>query len=526
MSLPRVLLLSLPLVLTAPGLGVAQTAAAERPLSAIDWLSDTLDAPRQTATRPKPAKPVAQDIAKNALPPVVTVIPLDAPNPDAAGLLSPATTGLPRDLWGSSTALTLSQRISALAGRPELLPASRRLLNTLILAELDPPVQTDREARLFLARVDALLLQGLLDEADALLSMAGATVSAEQFRRAFDTKLLLGTENAACLQLGRAPGLTPTWQTRVFCLARGGDWQAAAMTLETGEALGVISEDQGALLARFLDPDLFEGEPPLPRPDHPSPLTFRLMEAIGEPLPTAALPLAFAKSDLRDTAGWKARATAAERLARVGTLSSNQWLGIWTEHRPAASGGIWDRMSAIQRFEAALEGGEIREISETLAPAWIAMRAAGLQPVFAELFAARLAQLPLEGLAADIAFEVALLSPDYETIALDWARPLTPDQAFFKAVALGEMPKASPKDDLAKAIHSGFATTGVPVRLSTLVTERRLGEAILRAAELLEDGAAGDIDALSDGLQFFRAVGLEATARRAALELMLLERRG
>ena len=47
------------------------------------------------------------------------------------------------------------------------------------------------------------------------------------------------------------------------------------------------------------------------------------LEAIGTPLPTAPLPLAFAHSDLRHTAGWKARIEAAERLVRTGAVSAN-----------------------------------------------------------------------------------------------------------------------------------------------------------------------------------------------------------
>lgn len=514
---------------STPGL-LAQNleTVAERPLSAIDWLSDTIDAPRR-ASVPKSRAPVASDIAKNALPEDVTVVPLDRPSPDAAGLLPTSATGLPRDLWGASTATDLARRIVTISARSDLLPASRRLLNTLVLAELEPPVgpvSDDREfGRLFLARVDALLSQGLLDEADALMELAGLT-SPAIFKRAFDTKLLLGTENDACARLTHTPGLSPTLQTRVFCLARGGDWDAAALTLESGEALGLIRADQGALLARFLDPDLFEGEPPLPVPDHPTPLTFRLMEAIGEPLATSPLPLAFAQSDLRTTTGWKARATAAERLARVGALSPNLWLGIWSEHLPAASGGIWDRIEALQRFETALNTNDPGAVASALPPAWSAMSVAGLQPVFAELFASRLALLPLTDAASDIAFDVALLSPDYEKIANDWTRPLSRDQQFLRGVALGELPAWRPSGDLARAIALGFRSTGVPVRLSTLVAEKRLGEAIFRAIELLEGGAAGDLDELSDALQFFRAVGLEATARRAALELMLLERRG
>ncbi|AJE47345.1 hypothetical protein [Celeribacter indicus] len=525
--IPVLLTASLAAPLAGAGGARAQATEAalrsERPLSAIDWLSDTLDQPR----RPPAAKPpLDSDISDNALPEEVTVIPLDMPGPDAAGLLPASATGLPRDLWGTSAAADLARRITAVSSRPDLLPASRRLLNTLILAELDPPIETDRDGRLFLARIDALLNQGLLDEADALMERAGLTTP-EIFRRAFDTKLLLGTEDAACRKLSRTPGLSPTLQTRVFCLARGGDWGAAALTLESGEALGLIRPDQGALLARFLDPELFEGDPPLPVPDHPTPLSFRLMEAIGEPLPTAALPLAFAQSDLRDTVGWKARATAAERLARVGALSPNRWLGIWSEHLPAASGGIWDRIEALQRFETALSTNDPGAVSRALPPAWEAMRAAGLQTVFADLFAPRLARLPLSGEGARIAFDVAMLSPEYERIAKDWSGPLDDGQALRKAIALGEVPtpprQSSPA---ARAIVLGFRSSGIPVRLSTLVEERRLGEAILRAVELLEGGAAGDLDELSDAIQFFRAVGLEATARRAALELLLLERRG
>ncbi|MBU1278023.1 MAG: hypothetical protein KJ699_11550, partial [Alphaproteobacteria bacterium] len=226
------------------------------------------------------------------------------------------------------------------------------------------------------------------------------------------------------------------------------------------------------------------------------------------------------------TTGWKARATAAERLARVGALSPNRWLGIWSEHLPAASGGIWDRIEALQRFETALSTNDPGAVSRALPPAWSAMQVSGLEPVFAELFAARLALLPLNGEAANIAFEVALLSPAYEEIAQKWAPALTRDQAFLKGIALGDLPTLRPSSDMARAIASGFRGTGVPVRLTSLVSEKRLGEAILRAIEVLEGGAAGDLDELSDAIQFFRAVGLEATARRAALELMLLERRG
>lgn len=516
------------LVINGTSSGVAQDLTPEKPLSAINWLSDTLDAPRIASPQTRSVTPqttLGNDISQNALPEDVTTRAIDAPQVDAVGLLSAAQTGLPRSLWGASKTLDLGRRLTSISSRTNMLPASRRLLNTLILTELDPPAGNREDGRLFLARVDALLAQGLIEEADALMERAGSSAP-DIFRRSFDVKLLLGTENEACAQLKTTRGLSPTLPTRIFCLARDGDWSAAALTLETSTALGLIPQEDSNLLARFLDPDLFEGEPPLPTPSQPTPLTFRMMEAIGEPLPTLSLPLAFAQSDLRQTAGWKTRARAAERLARVGAVTPNSWLGVWSEHLPAASGGIWDRIDALQHFETALKTGDPGGISQSLGPVWTEMGESGLQIVFSDLFAQKLADVPLSGAAANTAFEVALLSADYEIIAGDWDKDLTSDNEFLKSIALGDVPSQRPNTAKKRAIVDGFRASGVPVRLTGLVQSNRLGEAILRAIELLEGGATGDLDELTDAIAFFRAVGLEATARRAALEILVLERRG
>jgi hypothetical protein len=50
-----------------------------------------------------------------------------------------------------------------------------------------------------------------------------------------------------------------------------------------------------------------------------------------------------------------------------------------------------------------------------------------------------------------------------------------------------------------------------------------LGMAILRLLSLLHDGASGDTSALRDALATLRALGLEDTARRAALQIVLLQ---
>ena len=56
--------------------------------------------------------------------------------------------------------------------------------------------------------------------------------------------------------------------------------------------------------------------------------------------------VAFAQADMRDNTGWKAQLEAAERLARNGVLDPNQLLGLYTEEKAAASGGVWDRVAS------------------------------------------------------------------------------------------------------------------------------------------------------------------------------------
>jgi hypothetical protein len=125
-----------------------------------------------------------------------------------------------------------------------------------------PPADAGGRGALLLARIDELLDVGALEQAAALLDAAGSA-EPELFRRSFDVALLTGTEDRACAQMRANPQLAPTFPARIFCLARSGDWNAAALTLRTAQALGFVTEEEDALLSRFLDPELYEGDPPL-----------------------------------------------------------------------------------------------------------------------------------------------------------------------------------------------------------------------------------------------------------------------
>ena len=61
---------------------------------------------------------------------------------------------------------------------------------------------------------------------------------------------------------------------------------------------------------------------------------------------------------------------------------------------------------------------------------------------------------------------------------------------------------------------------------AALMQGNRLGEAILAAIDDIADGVQGNLAGVTQGLSLLRLVRLEGVARRTALELMLLERRG
>ncbi|WP_319823579.1 hypothetical protein [Thalassovita sp.] len=487
-------------------------AQAGPPLSAIDWLKDPVPVIQPLPGADKPIEGVRI--------PEVSVTPLDAPAQDSAGLLSPSVTGLPVTLWQNSRA----DRIVTLLKAQKLtdLPAMQALFYTLLLAEAEAPVDPGVNGAFLAARLDLLVGLGAVEPAQALVERAGP-VTKPLFARWFDATLLTGDEDRACAELIRTPSLAPGFAARIFCTARSGDWRAAALMLNTAQSLKLLSDQEQALLTHFLDPEEFAEDPlPLP-PVRPTPLVFRLWEALGEPLPTAPLPRAFAVADLRDLAGWKARIEAAERLALTGALPENRLLGIYSERQPAASGGIWDRVEAIQHFDTALRAGDPGAVARSLPGAWRAMQAARLEVPFARLFAQPLAQLPLSGEAAELAVSVALLSPDYEAAARANADRF-PELAFLLSLAQGQPHPAAANSPMERAIVGAFQSRGMPEEYHPLQSEGRVGEIILDSMLQYEAAMRGEMRGLETALAAFRALGLEDTARQAALQALLLTR--
>lgn len=498
------ILIGLSFGLCAP-LVAQSTDVSAAPLSVIDWLDQMSSAP---------AEPIEPPVSRSGGVPQVTVTPLGGPGPKTSGLVPGAMTGLPATLWQESRTEEIEAAISEV-GVPTL-PAMQALLYSLLLTEAFPPAQDVPDFQL--ARINALMEHGALEPALALTESLSPESDARLFAAFFDLSLIAGTEQKLCRKIAGNPLLAPDKASEIFCRARSGDWETATLLLGTADALNLLRPETARALERFLDPDLFEGAGSMPTPQAPDPLTFTLYEALGHRLPTQTLPRIYAHADLSDRAGWKSQLEAAERLATTGAIPDNRLLGFYSNRRPAASGGVWDRVIAIQQFDTALKTRSVDAISKTLPAAWNAATDGGFPTRFATLFATGLRDLPLSGETADVAFEVLLLSADYEAAAFAF-----PDRALradvLTGIAAGETRGLTSVTPLERAVLHGFATEPVPLT-------DPLGLAILQAIADVEAGAAGDLARLPRGLARLRGLNLEDTVRQAALQILLLRGRG
>lgn len=462
-------------------------AAQQPPLSASDWLSGSVRGPvrESSAWRPGDAPPPRpgtrpSPVATSGAVGPVQVTRLDQGDPDHTGIQSPRRAGLPADLWAGSDAAILSRQVLA---TPARLQSMQALLRRVLTAQLAPPTGGQgARGQLFLARADRLLDMGALDEAQALLVAAGPG-EPEIFRRMFDIALLEGDEGRACAIMNGTPGIAPSFAARIFCLAQTGDWAAAAVSLHGAEALGLIDERQAILLTHFLD-DAFVDDSALLEPaERMTPLEFRIHEAVGQPLPTLPLPVAFAQSDLRLNSGFKARLEAAERLARTGALAPAALRAIYGEQRPAASGGVWERAGVMRTMEAALASGDM---GQALPRAFDEFRAAGMADLLAGMIAPDLPARIDDPRAAEVA-----------DLLRAWAG--LPDSV---------LPAPDPA-----------MTAPVPAP-----PETRRGEALLTAMADIDAGLEGDLARAGRGVAMLRALGLEGDAARAQAQLALLPR--
>jgi len=476
------------------------------PLSAVDWLSKSLETPQDVA----PEKPLSGVAIES-----IETTNLSDVQKDTVGIIPSQVSGIAQDFWGDSRIERLASliRTAPLGQLPEITSLWRRI----ILAEIDPPLGGNQENILLLARLDNLLTAGALDPAEALLKAADPN-NPQLFRRWFDVSILTQRADDACARMVKTPNFAPTLQARIFCLARAGDWNAAAVTLNTGKALGDFTDDEALLLGLFLDPEAYADVPDPALPKILTPLTFVMREALALPRPSQSLPLAFLHMDLQNKAGWKLRITSAERLVHEAAIPSIALLDLYLEGKASASGGVWARVAAVQKLNAALDDTDDTKLSDALANAYQALANVGLQPVLSDWFAPALEGRNLNAQAKSIGFELAVLHADTRELAINLASTKQLER-FIVSILQGQF-NVPPKGNLQQAIQNALAAQTPKTVLHQSVDMGRKGEAVLSALTLLHDGAASDVNDIEVALSVLTYSGFHDEAVRIATQLL------
>ncbi len=511
----------LALVFITLGVLAGPPVMAQAPISAIGWLSESIKNPPPFRISPE-SPPLPPQFSAG----ITEKKGLMDITPDAIGLLSPAVTGFPSDMWGD---MTVAQVVATVQSyRDTGLPAVRDMFHHLLLAQANPPVGDTHAGLVLQARVDRLFEIGALDAAEALVTL-DQPLSRAMFDRTFDIAILTDRTLKVCEALSNAPALSNDLSQKVYCLARGGDWNAAAITLSLGASIGAIGPVREDLLMRFLDPELAAGTPDPVAPDPMLPMDFILREAVLLPRPSGPLPLAYLYRDTESYAPLRARLEASERLVKSGALPAGVLFAAYRTGQPAASGGVWGRQAAIQSLDQALDSREPDRIGAAFTQALTAMDDAGLRAAFAQEFGPRLAKLPYDpryGAIADAVVDTVHLA----NLAIpEWNRHITADPRHALA---GRIVAGIPLDDarngdaLVQAITASIVGTPPDTpnarRLLAMLANGNTAQALLEALQLLSAGAAADPGDIRTGLFVLIEANQTAAARRIAVQTLLL----
>lgn len=503
-------------------LAAVAAQAQDAPNSAIEWLSETIKNPPNFAVAPDSKHTAAPLINETALDPAAAL-----GYADAVGILPTTLTGFPADLWGDTSAERAAEILRAHTPGP--LPEARALFLQLLLAQADPPAGASRDPVILLARIDQLVKLGTLDAAEALVSLAGDG-SAELFARRFEIGLLTNRTQPACDLLRAEPRLSEDISTRVFCLARSGDWNAAATTLSLSATIGHLDPKREELLIRFLDPELFEGAKDPPPPTPLTAMDFFLREAVALPRPSGVLPLPFLYGDTGLRVPLRMRIEASERLVAAGALPANVLFAAYRGGRAASAGGPWGRVDAVQKLDKALLSGDAGAIAESLAAVYEKLAAVHLVHALAQEYAAQLELLSPEPALEPVADIIAVLLLLAGTDAGVWAEgSQDPDILFAQGLHAGLT--LEPAGSLtAEAIAAGFRApapaSAVADRLISDLAAGRFAPAVLGALDILTSGRQTDPQGIQASLFLLRQAGLNQSAQDLAMQLLLLPANG
>ena len=479
---------------------MVSSLAAQTPLSAIDWLSKENSKFQKSLIDEKNTETENTNDIK--------VSTLASNEYQAIGLLPIYVTGIPTTIWRNSSFddLVYSFKTMPIFKYSPI----QELVYSLLLAEARPPLNEPKRYAFLEARLNTLLNYGAVDPAIALIERA-SPLPERMIPLLFDISLLSSNNFPICDPIFQNTKNRDLQAELIYCYARKGDWLTAHLILKTGEVLEDLNVREVSLLDRYLEVDFnVDLNALLPPPELITPLEYRLYEAIGEPIPAEYLPIQYSQSDLSGENGWRAQVIAAERLSLTGAIPENQILGVYTSNNPGVSGGMWERVKVVQDLDFALEHEE--DFEHYFQNAWRVFKKTDQITVFAKLFGLRVFEKNLSVKSREIAANLLLLTNNFRLTKGYWN---SSDIRF--GLTTGDFSQVKASNEIEKIILKVFTEPSIPFLVEQKLNQGKLGEVILNALLQFETGIDGNLKDFSESLSTLNLIGLDNTARRAAL---------
>ena len=318
---------------------------AKDPMSAIDWLAEKINDPPVFYTNPSPNFDIIdKDIKK-----------LDLPNisKNSIGIFPSIRLGINSSVWKNSNEFDISNLLDKIDIGD--IYYSNRLLKRVLLIEADPPIMaTDKEfsGTFFLrARILKLIQMGALDEAEALLLDANPNTDPKLIDLWSKISFLTLRFDNFCNTVLKSYHTLIHPTHKVICLARSGDWNAAALSLATLSSINEIESDYEKLLINFLDheAELEISNKDLCNGDQPFLIYLCGFSNINNQ--DLKIDFKYLYNDLGRGKSIRSRIIASEELVKSGALNPGVLFSIYKVKKPSTSGGVWARVKKIQDLE-------------------------------------------------------------------------------------------------------------------------------------------------------------------------------
>ena len=318
---------------------------AKDPMSTIEWLAEKINDPPVFYTNPSPNFDIIDnDIKKVNLPNI---------SKNSIGIFPSIKIGINSDVWKNSNEFEISNLLEKIdIGDLYYL---NRLLKRVLLIEADPPIIVigkEFSGTYFLrARILKLIQMGALDEAETLLLDAKPNIDTSLVDLWSKISFLTLRFDNFCKSVLKSYHSLIHPAHKIICLARSGDWNAAALSLATYSSIKEIESDYEKLLINFLD---HEAELEIIDEafcNKDKPILVYLCDFSNISKQDKQIDVKYLYNDLGRGKSIRSRIIASEELVKSGALNPGILFSTYKVKQPSTSGGVWARVKQVQELE-------------------------------------------------------------------------------------------------------------------------------------------------------------------------------